>query len=396
MRILTFLILLMAAAAPAAAGQVDLSGSLALQSRVFAHDAAWAGQSGSAVHGAISSTTELHWRSNDGNQRASVTPFLRWDAEDEDRSLADLQEAYWAISGNGVELLIGANTVFWGVTESLHLVDIVNQTDLAGDIGRSEKLGQPMVSVALQRDWGELTTYVLPVFRERTFAGAAGRLRPPLPIDANHPLYESRDGDNHVDLALRYSHYVGAVDIGLSIFSGTSREPRLVAAADGQTLRPVYGLIDQIGVDLQYTKDAWLWKLEAFARDGVTQSFAAAVGGVEYTRYSVGNSAADLGLLLEYQHDGRNDMQPATIADNDLFVGTRLALNDVQDTAVLAGLTYDIDTGEAVISIKAERRFGEDWFAKFRVRVFTGASRTDATWWLRQDDYLEANLTRYF
>ena len=135
-------------------------------------------------------------------------PYLRWDEKDDQRSLVDLQEAYWALEGDDYELLVGANTVFWGVTESVHLVDIINQTDAAGDIDGEDKLGQPMVNLALQRDWGELSAFVMPYFRERTFPGIDGRLRTPLPIDTDRPVYESSGGQNHVDVALRYSHYI--------------------------------------------------------------------------------------------------------------------------------------------------------------------------------------------
>jgi hypothetical protein len=72
--------------------------------------------------------------------------------------------------------------------------------------------------------------------------------------------------------------FAGDIDNGISAFSGTSREPRFVPAADGQSLLPVYDQIDQVGVDLQYTREAWLWKLEAIARDGYSNTFAAAVG----------------------------------------------------------------------------------------------------------------------
>ena len=54
--------------------------------------------------------------------------------------------------------------MFWGVTESVHLVDIINQTDFAGDIDGEDKLGQTMLSLMLQRDWGEITAFVLPAF----------------------------------------------------------------------------------------------------------------------------------------------------------------------------------------------------------------------------------------
>ena len=381
---------------PAHGGDMDISGSVELQARGFWQNPQWVGQDDRALQGAVISTTEVRWYNEGGNVRAAFIPYLRWDATDDERNLADLREAYWAFEGDDYELLVGANTVFWGVTESVHLVDIINQTDFAGDIDGEDKLGQMMVSLMLQRDWGEITGFVMPAFRERTFAGVDGRFRPPLPVDTDNALYESSDEETHVDFALRYSHYIGDIDIGLNVFSGTSREPRFVPAADGQSLLPVYDQIDQLGVAVQYTKEAWLWKLEAIARDGVTHSFAAAVGGFEYTFYQVSESTIDVGLLLEYQYDGRNEFEPVTIADNDVFVGTRLAFNDVQDSAVLAGLSYDTDTGETFINIEAERRFGDNWFAELRVRAFNGAAQVDATTWLQKDDYVQLSLARYF
>jgi hypothetical protein len=389
-------ILLAVASSPARGGEVDISASVELQTRASWNDPAWVGQDDQALQGSVVATTELRWRSEDGNQRGSFIPYLRWDATDDERSLVDFKEAYWAFEGDDYEVLVGANTVFWGVTESAHLVDIINQADFAGDIDGEDKLGQPMVSLALQRDWGEISGFVMPYFRERTFAGVEGRFRSPVPVDTDNPLYESSDEENNVDFALRYSHYIGDVDIGLHAFSGTSREPRFVPAADGQSLLPVYDQINQFGVDLQYTKDAWLWKLEAIARDGASHSYAAAVGGFEYTMYQVSDSSADIGLLLEYQYDGRNELEPLTTADNDVFVATRLALNDIQDTAVLAGIGYDVDTGETFINIEAERRFGDDWFAELRVRAFSGAEQGDTTYSLQKDDYVQLSVARYF
>ena len=281
MRTVISIILFLAVLSPAHGGDLDLSGSVELQARAFLDSPAWTGQEHQALQGTLVSTTEIRWRSEEGSQRASVIPYMRWDTSDSERSLLDLREAYWAFEGQDYELLVGANTVFWGVTESVHLVDIVNQTDFAADVDGEDKLGQPMVALTLQRDWGEIGIIAMPWFRERTFAGTDGRFRPPVPVDTDNPLYESSAADNHVDFALRYSHYIGDVDIGLHAFTGTSREPRFVPSADGQSLLPVYDQIDQVGVDLQYTRDAWLWKLEAIARDGTADTFAAAVGGFD-------------------------------------------------------------------------------------------------------------------
>ena len=65
----------------------------------------------------------------------------------------------------------------------------------------------------------------LPYHRARTFPGRAGRLRLPLVVEAEHIEYESEAKERHVDLAARYSHSFGLLDLGMSAFNGTSREP---------------------------------------------------------------------------------------------------------------------------------------------------------------------------
>jgi len=374
----------------------DVSANVDLQTRFFTQDGTWPGQGSQAGEVSLALSAEFRWRNSESNQRVSVIPYLRWDETDSERSLIDLPEAYWAFGGDDYELLIGSNTVFWGVTEAVHLVDIVNQTDAVADIDGEDKLGQPMVNVELQRDWGLFSLYVMPYFRERSFAGTDGRFRAPLPVDGDEPVFESGDRENHIDLAFRYSHYVGDVDFGISLFSGTSREPRLIPSSDGTSLLPYYGQIDQLGVDLQYTRDAWLWKLEAIVRDGETDSFAAAVGGLEYTVYQIRDSSADLGLLLEYQYDARAKTEPLTVADNDVFVGTRLALNDVQDTSALLGFAYDVDTGATFVNVEAERRIGNNYVVEIRARLFSGAGHDDPMFAIANDDYLQLQLSRYF
>ncbi|MDH3636199.1 MAG: hypothetical protein OES20_15985 [Gammaproteobacteria bacterium] len=372
----------------------DVSSNIDLTTRIFTEDTRWPDQDDTTTQLSIAGTTEARYRGDES--RASIIPYLRYDETDDERSLADLREAYWAKEAEHYELLIGINTVFWGVTESVHLVDIINQTDAVADIDGEDKLGQSMIDLELQRDWGLISVYVLPYFRERTFAGEDGRLRTPLPVDTDNPEYESSDEENHVDLALRYSHYVGSVDIGVSAFSGTSREARLLPNQDGSELTPFYDQIDQLGLDLQYTGDAWLWKLEAIARETQNDSFSAAVGGFEYTFYQVAESVADVGVLLELQYDGRDESEPVTLADNDLFAGIRLALNDTQDTAVLAGVGYDLETSETYVNIEADRRLEENYVFELRARIFTNAEPGDTSFAIEKDDYLQLQLSRYF
>ena len=251
---------------------------------------------------------------NEGRDRFALSVRGRLDDRDAERNLADLSEAFYRRRWRSAEVLVGVDRVFWGVTEALHLVDIINQTDLAASPDSEDKLGQPMLRLSLFPDWGTWDAFILPRFRERTFPGSRGRLRGPLRIVADNPGYESSREAAHVDLALRYSHYVGPLEFALSHFSGTSRLP-VFTALDGTPLpvspealtdplllqqaaaglRPFYYLTDQSGLEATLVAGAWLWKLEAIRGRDPRGRFRAATGGFEFTLNGLGGRQADLG-----------------------------------------------------------------------------------------------------
>jgi hypothetical protein len=335
-------------------------------------------------------------RTSGGPHRFTLVPHLRLDACDEQRTHFDLREAYWRYVGESWEIVAGMNRVFWGVTESRHLVDIINQTDLVENVDGEDKLGQQMINVSWQTDLGNLGVYVLPGFRERTFPGEKGRLRTPLPVDQDKARYKSSAGKRHVDLAVRYSHFIGDWDIGASYFYGTGREPLLIPNENRTKLIPIYSIISQGGIDLQYTKDAWLWKFEGIARSGQGKTFLAGVGGFEYTLYQVFNSATDIGVLVEYLYDGRDEEAPITGFDDDLFVGTRLALNDTQDTQALVGAIVDRSHGSTAFSVELERRIGEKFKLEIESRHFFNVSEKDVLSTFGSDDFTSVRLSWFF
>jgi hypothetical protein len=380
----------------AQAGSWRIGGYTALEARAFTQDHKWAGQN-DRMDLSLILTPEFRYKSDERDHRINFIPYLRGSNVDAERSHVDLREAYYMYLGDEVEVLLGADKVFWGVAESQHLVNIINQTDAIEDPDQEDYLGQPMMKIASQRDWGKVSAYVMPYFRERTLTGEEGRLRAALPYDTeSDPTYESSAEEWHTDMALRYSHYFGDFDVALSYFSGTSREPIFNITPQGE-LRPHYGQINQIGTELQYTTESWLWKFEAIAREGMGDKFAAAVGGFEYSFYQLFDSNYDLGLLLEYQYDGRDtNKSPLTIANNDIFAAARLAFNDTQDSEILAGFTIDHETQDSFINLEAETRLGDNYQIELRARFIVGADQGEDLYSFARDDYIQLRLARYF
>jgi hypothetical protein len=366
-RVFLLCALLAPGAAVADGGSWTFSGSLAAELRWFPDDPAFPGQLDDDQASAVLEP-ELRWRGADRRHQIDLAAFGRWDGGDDERGHLDLREGSYRYVGDSFEILAGVSRVFWGVAESRHLVDVINQTDAVEDVDEEDKLGQPMLQLAFERDWGRLEIFSLLGFRERTFPGVAGRLRPPLPVAETARFSSGAD----VGWALRWSRFVGDWDLGVHLFHGLGREPQLAPAADGRSLVPVYRIVDQAGVDVQYTHGAWLWKLEALARDGQGAAFGAAVAGFERTVYQIGGSAADLGVLVELHWDGRDATAPPTIFDEDTFVGARLALNDVQDTRILAGAVIDHGDGSVAGLVEAARRIGHRVTIDVESRLFSG------------------------
>ena len=380
------------------AGELDLEGSSQIDLRVFPGPRSYAGQEKSRLSPSLVLAPALIYETGSGDDRFTFSPYFRFDADDPERTHWDIREAIWLRQGDGWDLQAGFGKVFWGVTESVHLVDIINQTDGVEDIDGEDKLGQPMVNFNLEGEFGALGLFVLPGFRERTFPGSKARLRGSLPIDTDNPTYDSSAEELHVDFAVRWSGVFGNLDFGISHFRGTSREPRFNRVIDGgrTVVRPHYDLIDQTGLDAQFTIGPWLWKLEAISRSGHGDRFAAGVGGVEYTFFQIAG-VADLGLIAEISQDGRDSSgAPATLNDNDVFVGVRLTLNDDRDTTALGGFVVDRLTGETLMSLEAERRLSDNWKFEFEARLTLNSPSNGFTRGIRNDDFSTLRLIRFF
>jgi FimV-like protein len=380
-------------ASPASGFSLRQQHQLTLQQRYFAET----GSTGQARgHTLLSLLSDWSWQDDEGVHSFQLTPFLRWHQRDSASNLLDLRQAYWRYASRNWEVKAGNDIVFWGVVESQRLVDVINQVDMVGGVDMETRLGQPMLSFKGWNSAGTLELYLLPYFRERLFADPAGRLTTPWPVEHDIAIYESSDGRNNLDVAMRWSQRFNSLDLGLSYFAGNSREPLLIAQPASQRLRPYYFQMQQIGLDSQYVAGDWLWKLESIYRRSGPQEFAAATAGFEYTRVGVFNRSWDFGWLAEYQYDSRG-LQATAIGQNDIFIGWRLALNDIAGSEILFGVLQDLDRSSSRSArLEASMRLTNSLRLRVNAWLFQTDDVTDVLYNLRQDDYLELSLDYYF
>jgi len=369
----------------------DWSNELDLEYRYFFSEPQFAEQERHAP--SIAFTPQWNHTSDSGKHVYDFQAFARYDAADDERTHFDLNELSWTYASNNWEIKTGVSKIFWGVAETQHLVDIVNQTDAVDRLDGEIKLGQPMLSFSQFTNYGAFDLLVLPYFRERTFAGEQGRLRPSLVVDTDSPIYESSREQNHLDYALRWSHTFDAWDVGLSYFDGTGRDPVLRPNQQSTSLIPHYVQIEQFGIDVQATFDEWLLKLEGIKRSASLefpeQEYNAVVAGIEYSFFDIAASGADVGLVVEYLYDSRGD---EAVFDNYGVLALRLALNDEQSTDLLFGCGVD----GRLCFIEGSRRINDVMSLSLRGNSFSNIDDDSQLASQRGDDFMQINLKYFF
>ncbi len=378
-----------------AAIAMEYSGNISLELLAFPDTGQYEGQMDENLTLSLQPKFRQSW--NKGDDEITAEFFYRIDSKDDGRQHGDIRELKWLHLDGNNEWRIGVDNVFWGVTETRHLVDVINQVDRVEGIDGEDKLGQPMIHYSRILDVGSFQFFVLPHFREPTFHSTEGRFRPPLIVDTSQSEYESKDGDKHIDYALRYTHFAGDTEFGLALFDGTNRDPVLKQGTNGQgepVLIPFYQQMTQFGLDVQSIVEDWIWKLEFIHRNTKDESYNAATGGFEYTFYGLFESAIDLGTLAEYSWDSRDEN--AGTFDKDLFLGLRFAFNDVQSSEILTGLMTDTENGSQSFRVEGSRRLGDSWKLTGEVQIFNSIDEDDPLQAFANDSYIMLEVGRYY
>ena len=125
------------------------------------------------------------------------------------------------------------------------------------------------------------------------------------------------------------------------------------------------------------------------------QNFIALAAGVEYTFSNIKRSGIDLGLLGEYLFDERKD-QAFNGLDNDLFLGGRLAFNDVKSTEILFGGIFDLTKSTKIFSIEGSRRFGSSLKVELEARILSSVSNREFFNFFREDSFARMSISTFF
>lgn len=377
----------------------DYKANLSLSSWLFPESPLYSGQKHNNYSISIEPEIYAEWSNN---KNLTVRPFYIFDNKDPHRTHFDMREMRYSLYGDNWETNIGIGQVFWGVTESKNLVDIINQFDVVADPLLKTKLGQPLINLTLIEDYGYFDFYVLPYFRERTSPGKKGRLRTDPHFIKNSTTFEG--GSQWTpELAARWSKSYYDYDVSLHSFFGYGRSPSIdIKIIDGLiNYAPNYQRVRQVGGTVQRTLDSTLLKLEWIARNGEKDSnlkrggYFASVLGLEHTLFQSIGDNGDIGFLIEYNFDSRRSTSSDLLQD-DIFMAMRFVLNDAQNTEMLLGSIFDLDGDGQIYQLDFGRRLNDSLNLGIKGAVYQNGRIGSNLYILRQDSWLEVSLKKYF
>jgi hypothetical protein len=159
---LLLFVLVALARPPATVFAHEISGFATGEARLFPNKALFPGQSDQSASFALQPE---YYHEFESRSSFTFVPFLRVDSGDQERTHFDIRELTYLWLQEDYELRVGVRKGFFGTTEILHLVDIINQNDQVENIDTEDKLGQPMVNVSFFREWGTIDIFMMPFFR---------------------------------------------------------------------------------------------------------------------------------------------------------------------------------------------------------------------------------------
>ncbi len=292
-----------------------------------------------------------------------------WDKDDSTRRYVDFSDLYYQYNFEDSDILIGRNTRFWGALEFYNITDVFNTKDFLDDpFDYDSKLGAWNIAYTHYLESGELSL-IVKLHEDRQRMQYIESVNNFFSLSYDDTLL-TQEGENRPSLFVKYSASGEEiqVDYGVVYENGYDSQRYMTLNARGDLQENAY-IVNKLLGYATYINGDTIYKTEmayALSDDDKVSDYGEFGLGVEYTLYGFWDKR-DLGLLMEYYRYEAQDSEKIDVNKffaNDLTVGFRLSLNDLDSSEVLGGLDVDLDNEEKIFFIEYETRLLDSYKLK--------------------------------
>lgn len=390
----SFIFVLFATTLYSMASEAALKGEVEGRYDYFAEDPLFGQQSDQQSQYSLATTldyTDQVGRDVDIN----MSVFGRYHSDANKSWQGDIRELKLAYYASAFEVSGGVLMERWGLLEAFSPVDILNPKDRVEDYQGNIKRGIPGGKISYLLDYGRVDVWLLPYSREERVAEGKDRYRT-LPYALADAEFEK--GQTALSSAIRISQMLESVEFAVSYFNGHARTPYYTPNFDGvgnvTSLQPNYARIDQVGAELLWVRGQLLVKLESIYRSTNNDNFMGLGVGLEREFPRIGLAKSSLTLYGEFYYDERKTdaSSPVTPFQNDVFLGLRLAKNNLRSTEYQVRFTRDLDNDSTLWDFRAKTRIQRQWFIEANLYKFINVDDDLALKSFTSDSGLEVNV----
>ncbi|MCW8093452.1 hypothetical protein [Alteromonas sp. ASW11-130] len=312
--------------------------------------------------------------------------FTNWDSMDNARRYTDIRKANVYFSNSKITLGAGVDTFFWGVSESINVVNVLNQSDLRESLDGKVKLGQTFISMSHPFSNGEFSIYFLPEFRPIDFPE-----RPAfgLPVSEKN-VYENNEKEG--GFATRALFYFSDYEFAVSYFEGTRRSPILIPQVNLKELLPYYIQTKNVLLDGVYLADDFTLKLEAKFGKERESAFTTSNIGIEYPSYILEDYIDEIIFIAEYVFDDRG-ITAETHGQNDIFIGAKFDFGETNQGNIRFLYSYDLDNKGQYLELNYQYRLSDYVRYKFKfISVLDSSPEDQRLHALRKEEFVKLSI----
>jgi len=342
------------------AENVEYGGSIGIEGSYFQHNIP------DKRNTAVALRFEIDLKKSFENSQVVVNLKGILDGEDTERRYVDFNDLYYKYKFEESDLQIGRSTRFWGAMEFYNHTDIFNTKNWLDDpLDFDSKIGA--WNIAYTKYFGDNEfSIIIKVHEEKQAIQDNKSLYNiyPLPYDNNLITQESR---NRPSLFLKYSGSFEDIQLDYSfIYENGYDEQRYVSLVDGKLRQNAY-LVNKLLGFATFISGSTIYKTElsyTFSDNELVSDYAQIGVGLEHT-ISGFFEKNDLGLLVEYyRYESFDDTKLGAqefgkLFANDLTLGFRLSMNDIEGSEVLGGIDLDLDNKEKIFFISYDTRVSD-------------------------------------
>lgn len=272
--------------------------------------------------------------------------------QDEDSAQFYAKEAWWMLKNKNFDYLGGINYFNWSALELFHPFNIINATEFF----EQDQVGEPMLMLRWKGFEKTASLIFLPKITENLYNTSAksrigfSYISDSLFVKDTDELYSATAASN---FAFEWKQSLDSMDYRLLYYSGPDRQLELFSF-NGSSYNPIVFTTNAYGINLQSNWFGSVWKLEY-----LNKTYQHSYSGIEpkahqvlafgYEFPSVLDSGGELNYLIEFQSAfGAEEEELAQYYtfQNDLFLGLRYSLGDMQGTEYLVGYLKDMSREE--------------------------------------------------